>query len=820
MMGIKIMNNNELENDKYINVISETGNGSLDSPFIIDDSEGLGKLLAGEIISEGKYFIVTHDIELKTQPTYNIEFNGVLNGQGHTISGIKLLVKAEGKDIRIGLFNSIGKKGLVCNLNVELVRFSVTVNQLNITAGTICGENYGIIINCNVTSKDNSWWANINVKDEIIVPKIYCGLLAGNNYGYIYNSFSTGEVISNIFSQLNLEEAYITAGGCIGHNQGNVHNIYTSSNLAVIYDDKPLKTNFYNVGGTIGISENSNINYGYWNIDKKQEIGKREQKIEKDKIPEIKNNIPIENKLGIGNRPDTKKGGKMDSESGAEAKTTAIKENEMKLESFTKKLNSNMFPFPLYFKQDSDFQFIYCWEYNKGRLPTLNARYTSDFPDWGSKSNPFKITDKHILTIFSFAVQCGLSFKEKYIRLENDIKLTELWNPIGYISDLTENVFEGIFLGNGKTISGIQIDTDCRCAGFFTKIGTDGMVKDLNLEFNSCGITSCNAEYIGGLAGICNGYVENCNISAKDDNLKMSINSNKKFSIKLGGLIGECNKKVSQCAIKTNINIDTKELSELYAGGSIGFLKGGVEKCSIIGDIVCKYKGAEGQYLNSVYFGGLLGYALNSDIKASYSRGSYIYSDYQVTDSANIGAFVGMFTSSKGNTIKNCYSCSDITKSTTGLQCLINKDKVLGVIHCGGLFGRLWTNSVINNCYVSQNIKVITFENIDSTGALFGRVDDAEGCQYNYVYWNSNITIEDKSLVLGVGNDMETYKNGKHDDPEGGENKTTSYNDMMLSKFVTKLNEHCDSTDSKVWALDKEKINYGLPILSPINKKF
>ena len=86
----------------------------------------------------------------------------------------------------------------------------------------------------------------------------------------------------------------------------------------------------------------------------------------------------------------------------------------------------------------------------------------------------------------------------------NDIELTKDWTPIGY-SDIY--AFEGIFEGNGHTISGIHIEkTSDDNQGFFGYL--KGTVRNLNLS----GSIETETSTVGGLVAVMapGSSVENC----------------------------------------------------------------------------------------------------------------------------------------------------------------------------------------------------------------------------------------------------------------------------------------------------------------------
>lgn len=78
----------------------------------------------------------------------------------------------------------------------------------------------------------------------------------------------------------------------------------------------------------------------------------------------------------------------------------------------------------------------------------------------------------------------------------------EEWTPIGTAS----NPYTGTFDGNGKTISGIYINTSEDYQGLFGYIGIGGTVKDLGIEKSRIK----GGNNVGGIAGYSSGNIEDC----------------------------------------------------------------------------------------------------------------------------------------------------------------------------------------------------------------------------------------------------------------------------------------------------------------------
>ncbi len=85
--------------------------------------------------------------------------------------------------------------------------------------------------------------------------------------------------------------------------------------------------------------------------------------------------------------------------------------------------------------------------------------------------------------------------------MKDNIELNENeeWTPIG-----NSNGYTGTFEGNGHRIIRLYVIGGDNC-GLFGKIGTVGTVKNVSVSGKVNG-----SNYVGGIAGVNNGTVENC----------------------------------------------------------------------------------------------------------------------------------------------------------------------------------------------------------------------------------------------------------------------------------------------------------------------
>ena len=221
-------------------------------------------------------------------------------------------------------------------------------------------------------------------------------------------------------------------------------------------------------------------------------------------------------------------------------------------------------------------------------------------------------------------------------RLLADITLNDSTNEIlSPIGDNENTSFNDTFDGEGHTISGLQFKAYQASGGFFSKVGSSGIIKNLFIENSSGPISKGNySTGIGFIAGICHGTIDNCHVS------NCTISNEQTTSI--GGISGLLTGgKVINCSVKsTKI---TK--SDQTVGNMVGYLYNGKIFNSYSRNNTIENKSSKG---------GIVGHALNGMI-----QNCYVYSNSYDSRKTDKGQFIGY-----GNktTLKDCYY--DISKNT------------------------------------------------------------------------------------------------------------------------------------------------------------
>ena len=218
-----------------------SGLGTEDDPFLITNEDDL-KALATNVNNRtssyiGEYFKLTNDITLTddwipigihASNSNGIKsFNGIFDGDNHTISGFKEISSYED----IGIFGSVGDYsniGVIKNLKVE-----------GEISGTNTGEDIGLLVgvlqNGTIDNCSSAGTIYVNYEDNT-------GGLVGRNYGTISNSSTTCIITSN--------NDNFSAGGLVGRNYGEINDCHTAGSIST------NGLNYY-IGGLVGRNLNT-----------------------------------------------------------------------------------------------------------------------------------------------------------------------------------------------------------------------------------------------------------------------------------------------------------------------------------------------------------------------------------------------------------------------------------------------------------------------------------------------------------------------------------------------------------------------------------
>ncbi|GGG72036.1 cadherin-like beta sandwich domain-containing protein [Paenibacillus radicis (ex Gao et al. 2016)] len=258
------------------------GNGTEASPYLIQSASQFNDIRN----DYQKAYRLIADIDLSAYATANggdgwepIYFEGILQGNGHVIKGLK--INRPGENV-IGLFQYI-YLGSVSDLSIVQANVvggndvgilaglhnSNTITNVRTSGSAVGNNNVGGLVGSfhSGTIKASSSTATVTGSGEAV------GGLVGQGYSTIETSYSEGNVhglskvgglvgeavgsmISNSFAIGEVKADTASAGGLIGRsNQGTYTNLYAAGKVQ----------GSSAVGGLVGTRTNSTFTRGYWN---------------------------------------------------------------------------------------------------------------------------------------------------------------------------------------------------------------------------------------------------------------------------------------------------------------------------------------------------------------------------------------------------------------------------------------------------------------------------------------------------------------------------------------------------------------------------
>ena len=270
-----------------------TGSGTAASPYIIDSAHKLATLVyvsySNGNNTTGKYFSITTDIDLDNREWTFGEakgngFRGVLNGNGHTISNLRLIgssSEGNGDDKGYGLFSHIGGGNSTTPakvINLILSSPSLTINSAGTGRryyGILAGRmyNYAIVENVKILSPVITFACNHSQAWNVGAGIGYLG-----SYARVKNFIVSSPTITTSGSLTMARQTRFSVGGAIGYldatgtaiNNGFMqanyadHIVVTNGNIDLSgYTPANKSGNLYNlkydyffVGGVIGQHKN------------------------------------------------------------------------------------------------------------------------------------------------------------------------------------------------------------------------------------------------------------------------------------------------------------------------------------------------------------------------------------------------------------------------------------------------------------------------------------------------------------------------------------------------------------------------------------
>lgn len=323
------------------------------------------------------------------------------------------------------------------------------------------------------------------------------------------------------------------------------------------------------------------------------------------------------------------------------------------------------------------------------------------------------------------------------------------WEPIGFSSDDSSTEFNGVFDGNGFTISNLYINNteDIKSYGLIGVAGANSIVQNINLT-NVSIITESFS--VGGLIGFSLGSIFNCSSNG-------TITGRNSLGLVVGGFYGISVADCSSTGEVNGIDISVSESSNI--GGLIGtiaYFNPGQSTSSLITVSNCY---SEANITGDSNIGGLIGRVVTDSgtpfdiiINNSYATGN-------VSGMLRTGGLIG---SSSVAQITSCFAFGDVTNNQQD-----------GRASAGGLIGGTGRGT-ISSCYALGNVTNnfngegigglignsigITIITSYSTGLVIGNVPEqggflgrAEGNFPSTISNNNYWDIETSALLVSGG---------------------------------------------------------------------
>ena len=332
--------------------------------------------------------------------------------------------------------------------------------------------------------------------------------------------------------------------------------------------------------------------------------------------------------------------------------------------------------------------------------------------------------------------------------LEADIELTGSWEPIGTV----QTPYTGTFDGNGKTITGLTIDSSSQYVGMFGYL--NGEVTKLNLaNVNITSSWSDNPYYaaVGAVAGYIksSSSITGCSVSGS-----ITING---ANSNAGGLVGQNYGSISNCWVN-GLTIKGPS-SNGRLGGVVGSNSKTIEDCHVENLTITNgtnVGGVTGE--NSASSSALTGCSVkDSSVTGSSSGGvAGVFSRGEIagcsvdgttvaTDTDTSGGVIG---SQSGGTAMACYFANGSINNTGA-----------SMPKLGGVAGAQTSGSLIA-CYSTGGGDLDTSKSIYAGGVVGNKKSSSN---VTACYWSGQRTNAFGSSSVGVGDATHVTNNGDGD---------------------------------------------------------
>lgn len=271
------------------------GEGTADDPFLIGNKEDMMNLAVATNDAKqtfnGSHFKMTADIDMEYDENFTglgkdntgkIQFGGIFDGNGHTLSKIKInsiafddngKINTNGSRKFTGFIGCLAESGVIRNLTIAPdCDFNMYSN-----AGAIAGYSYGLIENCKNYATVKGYMNYIGgivgyngpsgrIRNCFNSGTIYSGSeavggITGASNGIVESCQNTGLVSALPLSITYKAGSQGSAGGIAGLNSGIIRNVLNTGKVATYDNVSGIVGGTQKVSGSGGSVINA-INYG------------------------------------------------------------------------------------------------------------------------------------------------------------------------------------------------------------------------------------------------------------------------------------------------------------------------------------------------------------------------------------------------------------------------------------------------------------------------------------------------------------------------------------------------------------------------------
>lgn len=345
---------------------------------------------------------------------------------------------------------------------------------------------------------------------------------------------------------------------------------------------------------------------------------------------------------------------------------------------------------------------------------SVNAAIVGD----GTEASPFMITNETELELVT-------DYPKSHFKLANDIVMTKNIVPLCFYSE--NQKFEGVFDGNGHTISDLLISNDIEdMYGNALFYENNGIIKNLNIANATidCNYESYrpndeawgNSICTSGITYSNYGSITNCTVSG-------NIGGIDEWGGIPSGIANHNSGLIANCRVSGNIG---NEYHSSTVGGIAHGNSGTISKCSVSAKLVgsscagiaqsnsrgviedCEFTGTTD---SSSMFGGIT----NRNGEYGVISRCKVIGDFQTEKSGNCWA--GGISFENQGTIKDCYFIGSLDSNRVGgispynLNAISNCYVVATLNYTDEnevhIIGSVWNNCTISNCFYDRTVSGI-----------------------------------------------------------------------------------------------------------------